>query len=479
MGGIPLTELYSVVPQISSGTVLSEMKCFNIQTHLRFLLFRFPILVLLFLLLNPPTTVHSANILYISGSLSAGNHIYNRVIATSLANRGYNVTFLTPERDQISDAQKSNGLLHFIHMDGVYEEVFTKYGFARDNHLQNRQTVFRRIKESYRVANGISGAMSRTAAARRLLTDDNDYPSHHFDCIIHDGNGAQSLLGFWAHFNRPPLISVNPGNLPGHLQSAANIPSYPGVMLHPMADYATELVLANRVYNILYFLYDTIYSTFPFMRSENMLAKRLFGDHLESLEEIQSNTKLFLVNTNPVIDSVPPLPPNVVPVGAVQLDRAGGLAEDHPIRMFLDASKNGVVVFSLGAGLFTPALTREEDEVFLDVFKSLYQYDFLWKYDKREKLECPRNVLMMDWLQSQHLILQHPKVRLFITNGGPLSIQEAVYAAVPLIGIPMRLDQRQRLTRMQREGAAQLLPLRRLRNDTLTAVVMKALDQHR
>lgn len=423
--------------------------------------------------------VHAANILFLSGSLSAGHHIWNRVIATSLVERGHNVTFLTAEQDVVADNNKisGSGRLHFIHMEGVYERVAQKHSYARVNHLQARQPVFRRIKESYRVQNGISTEMARTAGVQRLL----DYPStFQFDAIIHDVAAAQSLLGFWLHFHQPPLIAVSPTATPVHLFSMAQIPLYPGVMLHPYAEHATDLVLATRVYNTLYHLYDHIYRSLPFMSHENAVAKRLFGDHSMTVDlaTIERNTQLFLVNTSPVIDSPLLLPPSVIPVGAIQLQRGHGTLPKN-IQLFLDASRNGVIVFSLGAGLLTPALKRDEDEVFFEVFKHLYNFDFLWKYDKTEKLECPRNVLMLDWLENQHLILQHPKVKLFITNGGPLSVQEAAYAGVPIIGIPMRFDQRQTLARMQGKGVAQLLPLRRLRNDTLLSAIMNTMDSHR
>lgn len=436
----------------------------------RWLLFAF---VVSAVLLTTTTTVHSANVLILSGSLSAGHHIWNRVIATSLVERGHNVTFLTPEQDV---ADLGNDRLHFIHMEDVYEKVAQKHSYARANHLQAKKPVFRRIKESYRVRNGISAEMARTKGVQRLLNYPNTFQ---FDIIIHDTSAAQSLLGFWLHFNQPPLIAVSPTTVPVHLFQMAAMPLFPGVMLHPYADYSAEVVLANRVYNTLYYLYDRIFRTFPFMSNENAIAKRLFGEQLMTvdLETIERNTELFLVNTNPVIDASLLLPPSVIPVGAIQMHRKGKLPKD--VQMFLDASRNGVIVFSLGAGMFTPSLTRDEDEVFLEVFQHLYQYDFLWKYDKTEKLDCPRNVLMLDWLENQHLILQHPKVKLFITNGGPLSVQEAAHAGVSLLGIPLRFDQRQTLTKMQHQGVAQLLPLRRLRNDTLISAIMKGLDNHR
>ena len=71
------------------------------------------------------------------------------------------------------------------------------------------------------------------------------------------------------------------------------------------------------------------------------------------------------------------------------------------------------------------------------------------------------------------------QVKLLITNGGTLTVQEALYAGVPIIGLPMRFDQRQTLAKLQHKGVAQILPLHRLRNDTLRSLVLDTVDPRR
>ena len=40
-----------------------------------------------------------------------------------------------------------------------------------------------------------------------------------------------------------------------------------------------------------------------------------------------------------------------------------------------------------------------------------------------------------------HCFSAHPKTRLFITHGGLLSIQESLYFGVPILGMPVFIDQ--------------------------------------
>ena len=51
----------------------------------------------------------------------------------------------------------------------------------------------------------------------------------------------------------------------------------------------------------------------------NALAKGTFGPETPSVDEIERRTALVLVNTNPAMDYLSPLPENVIPVAGVQI----------------------------------------------------------------------------------------------------------------------------------------------------------------
>ncbi|KAK7933525.1 hypothetical protein WMY93_004421 [Mugilogobius chulae] len=64
-------------------------------------------------------------------------------------------------------------------------------------------------------------------------------------------------------------------------------------------------------------------------------------------------------------------------------------------------------------------------------------YGVIWRYDTKKwpsHVDIPVNVKIVDWLPLNDL-LGHPKACLFITHGGQNSLLQAVYHAVPILGI--------------------------------------------
>ena len=72
-------------------------------------------------------------------------------------------------------------------------------------------------------------------------------------------------------------------------------------------------------------------------------------------------------------------------------------------------------------------------------------------------------------------LLAHPNLRVFVTHGGLLSLQEALYHKVPLVGIPLGNDQKPNLLRAEARGYAVLLDWRTLSTDMLYGGILRAL----
>ena len=74
--------------------------------------------------------------------------------------------------------------------------------------------------------------------------------------------------------------------------------------------------------------------------------KTIFGPNTPYAGDLDSLHKLMLVNTHCSIEYPESLPPNIIPVGGMQIKEAKPL--DKKISDFLEAGLKGSVVMSLG-----------------------------------------------------------------------------------------------------------------------------------
>lgn len=139
------------------------------------------------------------------------------------------------------------------------------------------------------------------------------------------------------------------------------------------------------------------------------------------------------------------------------------------LNMLLDSSVNGVIYFSLGTNVNPSLLPPEKIQIFLNVFSRL-PYDVLWKWDLNALSNIPKNIKIMKWFPQSDL-LRHSKVKLFITQGGLQSTDEAITAGVSLIGIPMLGDQWYNVEQYVRHGIGIKLDLETLTEDILAAAI--------
>ncbi|XP_046993823.1 UDP-glucuronosyltransferase 2B31-like [Schistocerca americana] len=138
------------------------------------------------------------------------------------------------------------------------------------------------------------------------------------------------------------------------------------------------------------------------------------------------------------------------------------------VQEWLDGATEGAIYFSLGTNVLSSTMPPEKRRAFLDAFSQLPQ-SVLWKWEKDDATDLPPNVRMSKWLPQQS-VLAHPNVRIFITQGGLQSFNEATYYGVPLIGIPFMGDQHYNVAKMVSAEIGYKLQFRSITKD----VVLKA-----
>ncbi|XP_076050398.1 UDP-glucuronosyltransferase 2A3-like [Oratosquilla oratoria] len=177
---------------------------------------------------------------------------------------------------------------------------------------------------------------------------------------------------------------------------------------------------------------------------------RAFNPESPSVPQLLSNLSGILINTNYALDYPRPLPPTYINIGGMHLREPKPLPQD--LEEFMQSSgEDGVVLFAMGSLFNSKYIPKPIIRNIANALGRLKQ-KVLMKMDS-DLLEMPPNIKLVSWLPQQD-ILGHPKIKLFITHCGMHGVIEALYHAVPMVGMPIFLDQDDVLTKMLDKGVA-------------------------
>ncbi|XP_026735421.1 UDP-glucuronosyltransferase 2B7-like [Trichoplusia ni] len=255
-----------------------------------------------------------------------------------------------------------------------------------------------------------------------------------FDLLILEAY-VRSLL-VYAHIYKVPVIQMSTAGAFIDSLIQFGLPMHP--FLYPMVPSmrTNNLTMWEKVkeLSIIYFMNSFMEGM---MVEEEKLLKRVLGENSPSMKELSDNVDMLFLNVNPIFYGIRPVTPNVVFVGGLHQNPEKELPED--LKSYLDSSKNGVVYLSFGSSVDPTLLPAERIQVLVKATSKL-PYDVLWKWNGDELPGRTENIRISKWLPQSDL-LRHPKIKLFITQGGLQSTDEAITAGVPMIGVPLLGDQ--------------------------------------
>lgn len=275
--------------------------------------------VLVVVIAGSQSLVDSANVLFLLPVPSPSHRLWNNVIIEGLEQRGHNLTVLSVEYE------RSRPNVTFIYMENVYESLNEFY--SKTPWSLSPKSPFTAIKEHHQLNNFLSWKMFETKGLRQLA----NYPkSFKFDAVVFDFTLGQSLLAFVEHFEFPPLISVSPLSLPSSLASASATQIFPSYISHFSITSTPAMLrekMSKRFMNMIYHTFDWFYRKYVFMENENRRVGKVFARNKLKLERLEQSD-LVLINREFAFDDVFALPPNVVPVGALQAERINEIPND-------------------------------------------------------------------------------------------------------------------------------------------------------
>jgi glucuronosyltransferase len=238
------------------------------------------------------------------------------------------------------------------------------------------------------------------------------------------------------------------------------IPSTPSLrpLTFSSTCFKTKMSYMERVWSFLDYANFYVTQQSKYFKLLEAGYKAYFPDS-PSIPEFLSNVSLILSNTHVSIDhslaqsdlievgGMHCRPPKILPKVWFIIVQASTMSNSifdgffpQDIQQFLDgAGKDGFIFFSLGSALQGSQMPASFRKSILSTFSKLKQR-VLWKFETEAMEDLPPNVKLTKWAPQQD-VLGHKNIRLFITHSGLLSIQEAVYHGVPIIGIPILGDQ--------------------------------------
>ncbi|XP_062240684.1 UDP-glucuronosyltransferase 3A1-like [Platichthys flesus] len=296
-----------------------------------------------------------------------------------------------------------------------------------------------------------------------------------YDIIILDAFNPCSFIV--AHRLGVNYIAFYPGTLNGPLSIALPSPvSYIPVFSSRLSD---RMNLWGRAKNLFYsFLapvgQELIWSKFREVADRHLESGSLPG----GLEELHEGAELWAFNTDFSLEFPQPLLPYTVLVGGL-LNKPAKPPEQELERWISGFGEAGFIVVTLGSMVSSVSVNLLLVELVAGF--SMIPQGVLWRYDPRRwpsDLDKPPNVKLVDWLPLNDL-LGHKKARLFITHGGQNSLLQAVYHAVPVLGIPLFGDQFDNVVRAETKGLGLSISPTHITRELLSSAVQTLIQDTR
>nr|WMP40235.1 UDP-glucuronosyltransferase UGT33AX2 [Tuta absoluta] len=368
---------------------------------------------------------HAARILAVFPVPSISHQVVFRPLVQELAKRGHEVVVITTD-PAFPKGQAPTNLTEIDVHDMSYS-TWTEF-VAKSTGKSNDQ--YDQIKTALDLFTIIVEKQIQNAEVQKILKD----KSKTFDLLLLEACVRQAL-GF-SYVYKVPVIQVSSlGPVFDNYKSVGG-PTHP--LLYPN-------ILNQRLYNltiweklwVVYYYYQVEYLYYDHENEENAMLKRNFGPDTPTVTELSENIDMLFLNVHPIWEGNFPVPPSVIYMGGIHQKPSKDIPQD--LKLFLDSSKHGVIYMSFGTNTNPSTLPPERIQMFVKTFAQL-PYDILWKWDKDSLPGQSKNIRIGKWFPQSDL-LKHPNIKLFITQGGLQSTDEAISAGVPLLGIPMLGDQ--------------------------------------
>ncbi|XP_058451969.1 UDP-glucosyltransferase 2-like isoform X4 [Malaya genurostris] len=403
---------------------------------------------------------HGSRILAIFPAPETSHQIVFRALIKGLLERGHHVTMMTPipfETDNPNITQINWSYAHKIVDETADVAVMRQEGCTAMDIALKVLVVARRLIEA-ELAHPEVQELIRNASEKQ------------FDVLLMEYYQMTPFHAFAELFNVPMIGITSVESISLAHQAVGNVMN---VVTHPDFNhkFSTNLNFFQRLQAVVAKIFiDNILIPLEFAKYDKIIEQN-FGSNMTKSKELMNRVDFLMTNAEPALGFIRPIIPQAIQLGFLHIVPPKPLPTD--LQKYLDKSQHGVIYFSLGTLIRCSSIYPENLKLFVDAFKSL-KYDVLWKCDRELEFNDTSNIRMAQWLPQQDL-LAHPNVKLFVTQGGQQSMEEAVDRHVPMVVIPFNFDQFGNADKVVERGIGQKIWMEHLTTDGLREAILEVI----
>nr|CAD7256361.1 unnamed protein product [Timema shepardi] len=383
---------------------------------------------------------YAARILGVFPVTSSSHQIVYRAVMKELALRGHELVVITPY------PMRDPSIKNYTEIDVSFMNKAWQNRFNFAEGRSGKETSHEMMANHQDFGGLLCELMLSHPQVKELISSqEND---QHFDLIFLEMVTTPGIFGF---IHRFPVPSIGIASLPAfgiNYDSVGN-PNLPAYAPDVFLPYSDRMAFFERMHSMFFLLWLKYYFYYTVIPTQDAIARRHFGESMPYLGDLHFKPSMLFVTTDFIFHSPRPNVPAVVQLSGLHINSPKPLPKD--LKDFMDTAPEGVIYFSLGSNVRSDTMDAQKRQIFLEVFSELPGYHVLWKWESDSLPGQPKNVKLAKWLPQQD-VLRHPKVKVFITQGGLQSLEEAITMGVPLIGIPFFADQDFNVKRIVERG---------------------------
>ncbi|XP_037915954.1 UDP-glycosyltransferase UGT5-like [Hermetia illucens] len=374
--------------------------------------------------------VQAINILGIVSSLSKSHSVFANAIFNEYANSGHSVTVLSPYEVSLK-------ITHYK-LDGLEK---LKRNFRSHQNLQVDE--YTALLQLYEEGLATTKAVINHDSFKKLIS-----APLHIDVIILDYDYNDALLAIAHRFKCPIFIlAIDTPSLT--LKRIIN-PGYPVTNLifqQPIAD----IGVSNALWDVMANMYEKFIVNFYYANHQETLYQKIISGLATPSKEEPSNriAKMFTSTLSPPFLTTNKLV-NLISLHIPEKRISEYFVAD-PLDRFIHSTDEGCIYVSLGADTDPATLPKNRIYTMFQVFHSRPE-KIIWAWNGNTTNFAGSNKFFVSSWMPQDDIFGHRNIRAFVTNGGSLSMQEAIYHGIPTIGIPLTYQQRDNVDLMVAKG---------------------------